>query len=44
GFSVVYKAKWKHIEVVLKSLYNSNNMNADPHKKFKNYNVETTIH
>ncbi|CAG8477644.1 21243_t:CDS:2, partial [Racocetra persica] len=44
GFGVVYKAKWKHIEVVLKSLYNSDNINvdflkeADSHKKFKNYN------
>ena len=26
---MVYKATWKQIEVVLKSLYNSNNMNIE---------------
>ncbi|RIB00067.1 kinase-like domain-containing protein [Gigaspora rosea] len=50
GFGVVYKAKWKHIEVFLKSLYNSDNINvdflkeADSHKKFKNYNGVVQIY
>ncbi|CAG8700049.1 3880_t:CDS:2 [Gigaspora rosea] len=50
GFGVVYKAKWKHIEVALKSLYNSDNINvdflkeADSHKRFKNYNGVVQIY
>ncbi|CAG8571859.1 18632_t:CDS:2 [Dentiscutata erythropus] len=42
--------KWKHIEVVLKSLYNSDNINvdflkeADSHQKFKNYNGVVQIY
>ncbi|CAG8805234.1 40671_t:CDS:2, partial [Gigaspora margarita] len=50
GFGIVYKARWKHIEVVLKSLYNSDNINidflkeVDSHKKFKNYNGVVQIY
>ncbi|KAF0536926.1 serine/threonine protein kinase [Gigaspora margarita] len=50
GFGMVYKATWKQIEVVLKSLYNSNNMNieflkeVESLKKFKNYNGVVQIY
>ncbi|CAG8578177.1 27190_t:CDS:2, partial [Dentiscutata erythropus] len=44
GFGTVYKAKWNKIEVVLKCLYSSVNINIDfleeanSHKNFMNYN------
>ncbi|CAG8649600.1 3435_t:CDS:2, partial [Cetraspora pellucida] len=43
GFSMVYKAKWKQNDIVLKSLYNSNDINieflkeVESLKKFKNH-------
>ncbi|CAG8769192.1 26214_t:CDS:2, partial [Gigaspora margarita] len=50
GFGIVYKARWKHTQVVFKSLYNSDNINVDflkkidSHKRFKNYNGVVQIY
>ncbi|CAG8732063.1 1609_t:CDS:2, partial [Gigaspora margarita] len=50
GFGMVYKANWNRNEVVLKSLYNSDNINIDfleeanSHKKFMNYNGVVQIY